>query len=153
MEKETSFFQIDRGEKVPLMNSKQGAGSSYQSFILNKGPSSKMRGQSRTSSISKSNRIATNSRDSIGSKGSGQQQDQGGGQSSDGTSECRSVKVFFHMMRDYMQEVDQILRQSTCTYHNIVKNSIKQQVNKHELVLSEQDSHAIQEQLCYFKNI
>ena len=51
-------------------------------------------------------------------------------------------------MCDYMYGVDTMLRQSTCTYHHIVKNSIKKQVS----ILRGQDSY-LQEQLCYFKNI
>ena len=51
--------------------------------------------------------------------------------SSDGTNECRSGKDFFELMRGYMEAVDQVLRQSTCTYHHIVKNSIKKQVEAH----------------------
>ena len=97
---------------------------------------------------SRSNHIGSQSRDSHLSKGSGQQEHNA---SSDGTEQYRlKGKAFFYMMRDYMQEVDQVLRQNTCTYHHIIKNSIKKQVEQHE---SLNDAHPLQEQLCYFKNI
>lgn len=57
------------------------------------------------------------------------------------------------MMRDYMQEVDQFLRKNTCTYHHIVKNSIKVKVDESNKLLRKEKEEALQTQLCYFRNI
>lgn len=137
MEKETSFFNIEKNDKSGGMSNRAPSvmsfmGQAHHKTQNRRGSSQLRSAMSRTSSLSKSNnnqRVTSQSRDSHISKGSGKHDF---ASSSDGNSVCKSGKDFFNLMKEYFEEVDQVLRQSTCTYHHIVKNSIKTQVELNE---------------------
>ena len=44
-----------------------------------------------------------------------------------------SEKNFFHLLKDYIAQVDSYLKTVVCTYHNILKNSLLQSINQEAL--------------------
>jgi hypothetical protein len=122
MEKESCYFFFNKGSNSPS----KMVGSSSDGT----NPTIEIAMRDRANSIfsNQSNENSSSNNEEVFSKSKKPDQ-----QNQSSNFEMMSEKNFFHLLKDYMAQVDSYLKTVVCTYYNILKNCLLQSINSEGL--------------------